>query len=118
MQFRAPRRRPSGAVRFAAFTSAVLASAPAAAAQSSDLIAYGEHLAAGCAPCHRIGDGHLGGNYSGSARIAGFAPEVFLQKLEKQESYSANSLMRQIAQELTQEEREALAAYLALQSDQ
>lgn len=117
MGSRAPRRRWRCACR-RCLTGAALLTAPCvAAAQSADQIAYGEHLASSCAPCHRVGTAYQGGNFAGTARIVGLAPDIFLDKLRRQEE-SGDPLMQQIAAELTEEERAALAAYLSLQSDQ
>lgn len=89
-----------------------VAEVSAAAAQSPETLAYGAHLAASCAPCHQIASGYRTGNFSGSTAITGLSPKVFLERLRAKQD-DPNPVMRQVASELGEAERTALAAYLA-----
>ena len=72
-------------------------------------VAYGEHLSAECATCHR-----KDGQEKGIPAIIGWPPDQFVAVLK---SYRAkerpHELMRTIAGRLSDEEMAALAAYYA-----
>lgn len=81
-------------------------------AEDARQIAFGRHLSKNCVFCHRIGPDYRTGNFTGSARITGLDPLVFMTKIvEKAED--ADPIMRQVISELDTSELEALAAYLA-----
>jgi cytochrome c len=75
-------------------------------AEASD-IAYGEYLSNECVTCHQ-----RTGNYSGIPSITGWPQETFVQALNAYRwRERSNPIMQTIADQLSDEDMAALAAY-------
>ncbi|MEQ1698262.1 MAG: c-type cytochrome [Hyphomicrobiaceae bacterium] len=96
-----------GSNRFAGIavaTAVLLSNFPALAAAD---IAYGEYLANECVTCHQ-----RSGNYSGIPSITGWPAETFVQALNTYRwRERTNPIMQTIADQLTDADMAALAAY-------
>ena len=72
-------------------------------------VAYGEYLSTACVTCHQ-----LTGTDNGIPSIVGWDTKSFVTTLKSYQSKEReNPVMRMIAEPMTQEEMEALAAYFA-----
>ncbi len=70
-------------------------------------LAYGEYLANECFTCHQ-----RSGNYNGIPSITGWPPETFVQALNTYRwRERKNPIMQTIADQLTDDDMAALAAY-------
>lgn len=85
-----------------------LAAVTEASAQTSDKMAYGKHLSQECTTCHRAdGRGH------NIPSIVGLDPEYFVSTMRFYKSGErSNPVMNSVALTLSDEQLDALAAYL------
>ena len=86
---------------------AVLVALPVLSPASAADVAYGEYLANECVTCHQ-----KTGNFNGIPSITGWPPETFVQALNTYRwRERKNPIMQTIADQLTDEDMAALAAY-------
>ncbi|NJM33617.1 MAG: hypothetical protein HC850_01705 [Rhodomicrobium sp.] len=99
-------------MRFVLYPAALAALSPSERPYAAD-IALGEYLSAECVTCHQL-SGHTTG---GIPSIVGLSENHFIEALMAYKNGERhNEVMRTIANRLTAEEMEAIAAYFAKQS--
>jgi cytochrome c553 len=87
----------------------IAGSAPSATSQDPKLEAYGRHLARECTSCHRID-----GVNNGIPSIIGLPPDTFVTTMKfYREGARTNPVMVSVANSLTDEQLQALAAFFA-----